>query len=296
MLNIVLLVIITVAFLLLLACSIYFLIVIRKITTIVKATKIAITNGSNSDTLNHKTVVYPTSLSSGFSYEVAYFCAILIGSLKNIHKTQQCGMAVIFREFEYVYFEGNVIGFCAVGSGDIGWICFRGTRFRSEWEKNFNADQKQINGQMCAAGFVEIFATLSGPIRKITEKWPIERKIIVTGHSLGGALALLTSIQLQKSTKLVYTYLFAAPRVCEFNSLDFPVNCFRIDNTCDIVPNLPLSTTPNMKKPNQPLKYQHTGTHLTFTENRGGLGNSHLMPVFINAIINRTLLMAVPVS
>ncbi len=288
MINTTLFVLIVIAFILLLAFSIYVLILIKKVNKLFKAIEMAVVAESEYPIKLKKIITYPISITDHFSHDVAYFCGILIYSLIHIHKKDICYISPIFKSFEYIYFDSKIIGFCAVGQGDIGWICFRGTRTVSEWNKNIRIHQRAFTYNIRAhTGFIEIFNAISHSINKFVKQSGCIQ-FICTGHSLGAALATLTSIYLKDKVS-TYTYIFASPRVVEKMNRTELTNFFRIDNTCDIIPQLPLSVTPNYDSPHNSFNYVHVGQSVLFTTNTGSLGSNHLMPVYLNAIENGKL-------
>lgn len=110
------------------------------------------------------------------------------------------------------------------------------------------------------------------------------RSFVVTGHSLGSALATLFVMEnkLEKNRFDITTVCtFASPRVGntefvnEFNQL--PLTSWRIVNTQDIVPKLPLHL---------PLfDYQHVGTEFTFSSAgmvKGNPGCWHSMCTYLH--------------
>jgi hypothetical protein len=100
------------------------------------------------------------------------------------------------------------------------------------------------------------------PIRE--DKGRPERAYIVTGHSLGSALCTLFVIENREKGKFDVNMLctFASPRVgnAEFVSLfdQLPITSWRIVNTRDIVPKVPLRIPPF-------FNYCHVNTVYTFS-------------------------------
>jgi len=145
-------------------------------------------------------------------------------------------------------------GFVAEKNGN-AYVIFRGTRTASEWADN--AEIKQTESQFIAgwceskttAGFHDIYSELSEKIISDLNKISPQKKIFVSGHSLGGALATLCIADILANTNFKSTvelYTFASPRTgniefaTEFSSRK--IDSWRIFNTEDIVPYLPFAT------------------------------------------------------
>jgi len=99
-------------------------------------------------------------------------------------------------------------------------------------------------------------------------------KIVVTGHSLGGAASIFCSLDLSKTlNSQIYLYTYGCPRVGNnafveyFNTAN--IKSFRYNNTADIVTNLP----PSIIKGNI---YTHVEKDLSFTLNLGSYNQNHL--------------------
>jgi Lipase (class 3) len=137
----------------------------------------------------------------------------------------------------------------------ITYIVFRGTREKIEWINNANFSQTD---EKVSDGFREIYTYTEENIRSIQSiltdvlkdklfKVP-DAKIILTGHSLGGALASLAADTIGQlyeysSQKTLYLYTFASPRVgnTAFKKMveEKCYKCYRMFNTEDLVPQLP---------------------------------------------------------
>jgi len=118
--------------------------------------------------------------------------------------------------------------------------------------------------------------------------------VLVTGHSLGGAVATLLCYDLGSSTdprlakvERVAGYVFGTPRVGNlhfdqaFRNLSKVVQFFRVHNTEDQVADLPTSITPNFKRPKGHLfYYAHTGEAHEFTRNWGSWRTNHFLPLY----------------
>lgn len=127
-------------------------------------------------------------------------------------------------------------------------------------------------------------------------------QIFVAGHSLGGALATLAALHIykEKASKLPspILYTFASPRVGDqkfaqnFNNLE----CYRIANSEDIVPTIPLANKvltlrASMRGITQlwtghlsELDYQHVGEPLYFASQNGSVSDNHIIPAYDKAL------------
>ena len=121
---------------------------------------------------------------------------------------------------------------------DVTIVAFTGTEFVDEFVMDFEGSQatptemtKYQQGVLVHSGFWSIYSSLRTSLLSAIGN----SDVIITGHSLGGALSTIASLDLPN---VIATYTFASPRV--FNPLGASlVNSFRTYNTEDIVPALP---------------------------------------------------------
>jgi triacylglycerol lipase len=160
--------------------------------------------------------------------------------------------------------------------GDEVTIAFRGTENIQDWITDakfrrvpFREKTADAPASKCQVhrGFLGAFASVKKQILAVLEpKW-FEAEIFVTGHSLGGALAILCARYLQRKSfwvKSVYT--FGQPRVgnasfahaYDFNLRD---KTFRVVNEEDIVPRLPF-WSPHFCGTKFQSGYRHCGTEI----------------------------------
>jgi len=143
-----------------------------------------------------------------------------------------------------------------------GWLCvdgkqsrlvvaFRGTEYFKDWLDDFDfapAPYSAIPGRGTVhQGFQVVYEAVRENLRKLVQsKAPGCKELLITGHSLGGALAALSAPDLLNDVAanlapIVYTW--AEPRVGhpDFVRLfDTRVNIgYRIVNLWDVVPHLP---------------------------------------------------------
>jgi triacylglycerol lipase len=112
----------------------------------------------------------------------------------------------------------EIFGFM-IESDDNIVIAFRGTTSTADTISDLIARQIPYpwlyNGGQTHRGFTEIYETARMQIINVLTKCNMNKKLIITGHSLGGALATLCALDLACNSKfsspIVYTY--GAPRV-----------------------------------------------------------------------------------
>lgn len=244
------------------------------------------------------TLVQPATIDDVFRPETARYCADLIARVALLYYDKK-GLTTLRMPCNMVKlcdlpFDGNIIGYVAKSTiTDVVWIAFRGTATEAEWRHDFQFDQGHFDYQqgryesgagerlLCHQGFLSMFEEFK-QLMVDTVTAAQAQQVVITGHSLGAALATLASLELGALSQ-VYTYVFASPRVCDW----IPATAeamWRLNNTCDIVPHLPLAVMPNKDDIETPYIYTHGGMSIEFTDNRRGLGNNHLLPVYIDAL------------
>jgi predicted lipase len=155
--------------------------------------------------------------------------------------------------------------------GGLAYIVFRGSDKRADWEINFNFFQMQFefnqaigraiasnreqvypysgkssSGARMHQGFTRAYLSVRSQIHDYFQSQSVNG-VVVTGHSLGGALAKLCGVDVQYNFKdLVNTisvYTYGAPRVGNAGFRDSFNNrvpdSHRIVYGVDIVPNVP---------------------------------------------------------
>ncbi len=193
------------------------------------------------------------------------------------------------------------------------YVIFRGTMESNEWQKDFRINQAPFTldnnpkslGKV-AKGFAEIYtqnSNIKTQIQNTFSKLPNSIRIFVSGHSLGGALASLVTRHLVSMGFKPILYTYASPRV---GNEDFTIplaaaNCYRVVNSEDAVPYLPLATLnafgdeihPNkfvkdringiinlagfLDLPGTNEQYIHLGEPIYFTDNRKSISLNHNM-------------------
>ncbi len=207
------------------------------------------------------------------------------------------------------------------------FVVFRGTMTSAEWINNFNFKPNHESfledrslGQV-HKGFNKIYTrkdiqnptdfdddlpSLKDEIETALEQCQSDAQVYVTGHSLGGALATLATLHIKIATdfKSPILYAFANPRVGnrDFASHFNNIECYRIANSEDIVPTVPLASVDLVDDLNTTekcslkevenfvpfrladLDYQHIGEPIYFTFNNGNVADNHVIPTYRKAL------------
>ncbi|ACK69208.1 lipase class 3 [Gloeothece citriformis PCC 7424] len=221
-------------------------------------------------------------------------------------------------------------GFIAQKDNEI-FVVFRGTMTPAEWINNFSFKPgseaflgNQSLGQV-HRGFSKIYTrkdigrnllnrrdnlpSIREDIENALKKCPDNAQVYVTGHSLGGALATLATLHIKSMgyfSNPPILYAFANPRAGgKIFAKNFDgVQCFRIANSEDIVPTVPLAsvdlvaqgsnnTTAKSLAKAQPslisalrpdLDYYHVGEPIYFTVHQGTIADNHSIPTYLQAL------------
>lgn len=216
-----------------------------------------------------------------------------------------------------ITYNDKIIG-TVMTSNDIIWISYRGTRTKEEWEKDLMFDQvnsplsmtvynnpvvysRNTNNQnnnepiiytsmsfigMIHEGFIQLYTIIRAQLLNMINALS-QPMIVIGGHSLGGALAILTNADTEAfPNKNSVAYVYGCPRVGNqtfINSLTKPI--FSIQNDMDIIPQLPTPVSPNFTMSDNPkdvLLYANNTTNIiTFNDQRGSLLNNHAMQTYL---------------
>ena len=138
--------------------------------------------------------------------------------------------------------QDNVQVFLAVNPAEFAVLAFRGTANGGDWKIDLNAPLINLpdhKGVRVHRGFWQAYKSLAGDIRALVARTPADLGLYITGHSLGGALAQIASMDLERDT-LAACYTFGSPRVATLH-FDQLVKCphYRIVDDWDLVPGVP---------------------------------------------------------
>ena len=215
---------------------------------------------------------------------------------KTLHDAEstirELAQRIVQRRHRTPVFVGFVI---ASDKGNI--IAFRGTQTQIEWWRNLQATQKDyidpITKQQYGRvhqGYLKIVreqigSALIEAVRQLDPAIPC----YVTGHSLGGAVATLSAmeiaLQVPKIKDQIQLYTYAAPRIgdrafAQAHSQLIP-NSYRITNLSDSVPLVPPIKIENKFTL---ANYAHVGQKWSFTAQFGDVLLNHVVDTYSMAI------------
>jgi triacylglycerol lipase len=160
--------------------------------------------------------------------------------------------------------ESSIFGLVAWSATDqTALIALRGTKTLVEWLADVDAPAIPYlpdPASGCAhMGFLLVYQHIRNSIQTLlTAKCSTAKRILITGHSLGGALAMLCGLDVVKNSTVRVVpelHTFAGPRTGDpklagiFDAA-IPI-CNRVVNFLDVVPQVPV-----------PPVYQHVGKEL----------------------------------
>lgn len=175
-------------------------------------------------------------------------------------------------------------------------IAFRGTSSRTDWVSDMIASQKKfpyiLEDTLTHRGFLDIYSSARLGIVAALSRMSPDKSLIVTGHSLGAALATLCAIDMAVNTP--YTspnlYTYGSPRVGDpdFTKAfkQYVQNSYRYANILDIVTHAP---PPIYKLPKRMKKYyyQHVQSLSTLSFNNGSISANHIISSYFKDISKR---------
>ncbi|MFN5160742.1 MAG: lipase family protein [Cyanobacteriota bacterium] len=177
---------------------------------------------------------WPTALSLALASQLAYNPEVEVE-----RQLQAWG----FRSCDFVE-QGAAQGFLAA-SDDLVLVCFRGTESTADWLSNLNVLSKHVDALdgPVHAGFWDQFESLRPKLESLMETRR-QLPLLVTGHSLGGAIAALAAATWAPSRTLRALYTYGQPAVARGSALDHLADAVagryhRLVNDADIVPRVP---------------------------------------------------------
>ena len=215
---------------------------------------------------------------------------------KTLHDAEstvrELAQRIVQRRHRTPVFVGFVI---ASDKGNI--IAFRGTQTQVEWWRNLQATQKDYLDPITKKQYgrvhqgywkivrEQINSSLIKAVRQLDPTIPC----YITGHSLGGAVATLSAmeiaLQVPEIRDQIQLYTYAAPRIgdrafAQAHSQLIP-NSYRITNLSDSVPLVPPI---QIKNKFTTANYAHVGQKWSFTAQFGDVLLNHVVDTYSMAI------------
>lgn len=134
-------------------------------------------------------------------------------------------------------------GFLAHRPGEFRVLAFRGTENLRDAKTDISALFKSTPYGKAHQGFLEAYQSVADKVEKALDASAAEgndAQLLVTGHSLGGALATVATRMLEKAYTISGCYTFGSPRVGDERWADsFKTPVYRVINRADPVPLVP---------------------------------------------------------
>ncbi|MEM9376404.1 MAG: S8 family serine peptidase [Pseudomonadota bacterium] len=183
--------------------------------------------------------------SDGFSWEVSLslaYAAQLAYQTKSVVED----VAIKSWDFSEVLFfdQDETQGFVAQDD-DLAVISFRGSKGVVDWIRNMNVLRAERPYGEVHSGFLTAFQNVRSEISNACERaFSQEKKVWLTGHSLGGAVALIAAAELAADPRISGVQTFGQPRAgdTEFKSFineRLGERYFRFVNDDDLVTKIP---------------------------------------------------------
>ncbi len=133
------------------------------------------------------------------------------------------------------------------GDEDVVILSFRGTKSLKDWLTNINIIHRKVSGVEIHSGFQAAFDAIESSIRKKLDPLLADgHTLYLTGHSLGGALALIATREIGPGSRGA-SYTFGSPRVARFGFARFiKTPIYRVVNSNDLVPRIPPAYIPTI--------------------------------------------------
>lgn len=158
-------------------------------------------------------------------------------------------------EFYQAFEVNDLYGFMAWNE-EQALLSFRGSENRYNWLRNLKLAKTDHEWGSVHRGFKDgIYSQEMGEVMKVFQEIAKDKEVTITGHSLGGALAVLAASRYKIETGVSPTvYTFGQPLVGDEEfaarfTQELPYKLYRVINKKDIVPRIPPAAA----------GYHHTG-------------------------------------
>lgn len=175
-------------------------------------------------------------------------------------------------------------------------VAFRGTVTDRDWVADaefFQVDYPYAAGEgthlRTHDGFTKLYSSCRDEVIHTLTDLPDTLTLYITGHSLGGGLAALCTMDACQCTsfKDIIMYTFAGPRAGNpafARAFNKEVHtAVRVVNVHDIVPRLPPGYI-HMPETSIGLRYQHVGREFSFSAQTGSVIGNHEIATYIHEL------------
>ncbi|WP_088072094.1 lipase family protein [Gottfriedia luciferensis] len=188
--------------------------------------------------------------------------------------------------------EAEVFGFLAESKDEIV-IAFRGTDSFKDNESDQDLYQVDYpfaeNVGKTHRGFTCIYQSARNELMKELMKLSTDKRVLITGYSLGGALAVLSSFDIAVNTDFnhPFVYTFGSPRVADpefaYRFDQRVKNSARIFNVHDIIPTLPAEAYPPPFTA-KGLYYRHVNNNYPVSFQLNSIARNHYISCYFNTL------------
>lgn len=179
-------------------------------------------------------------------------------------------------------------------SPNMAVIAFRGTDSEQDWLTDAYVVQENYpylkDAGKTHKGFLGMYSSCRPQLINAINTLPPNISLYITGHSLGGALAVLCALDIAANTNLrPFMVNFGAPRVgCPSFAAAYNArvpNSIRVVNIFDAIPHLPLAS---IKLPylNETILYKHVDTQAVITNFNKQIKKNHSIDTYLNTLLS----------
>ncbi len=189
---------------------------------------------------------------SGFNLDAAVFLAEASqAAYDDANSTEEWSLRNEFTKTKFFENE-ETQGFWCIADNRIALLVFRGTSSPWDWIRDARFFPAPHPWGLVHIGFRNGVEEINSALQEFATLAKNIKQVWITGHSLGGALALIAAAKLKMQGIVTTVYTYGQPRVglsdfAERFNLELPGQLYRFINQSDIVTRVPT------------LLYRHTG-------------------------------------
>ena len=190
---------------------------------------------------------------SGFDLDIAVFLAEASEAAYRDHATTESWAKGRGFKVHEAFDRSNIQGFWC-SNNDVALLAYRGTNNTRQWIRDARFVTEKHPWGQAHRGFAEGVELVEEELRLFDVAAAKAKHVWITGHSLGGALAIMTAARLKIKGIRSSLYTYGQPRVglggfAERFAIELPGRLHRFVNQSDIVSRLPPEA----------FFYRHTG-------------------------------------